>query len=71
LTVRDIDHATREHLKRTGKLARREGARLRESLMQNITKSRDILETDRANAIELGIRSHARMKPQNSRVGQK
>ena len=70
-TVRDFDHATREHLKRTGELARREGARLRESLMQNITKSRDILETDRSDAIELGIRSHARMKPQNSRVSQK
>ena len=69
--VRDIDHATREHLKRTGELARREGARLRESLMQNITKSCDILEADRANATELGIRSHGRIKPQNSHVSQK
>ena len=46
-------------------------ARLRESLMQNITKSCDILETDRANATELGIRSHGRIKPQNSHVSQK
>jgi hypothetical protein len=50
-TVKNADDATREHLKKTGELARREGKHLRDSLLQNMTRSRDLLDTDKADVL--------------------
>ena len=63
--TRTTDHAMRKHRKKTGRLERRQGAHLRDGLIQGILKSCDLLATDRAHAAEFGIRSHDKVKPHN------
>ena len=69
--TRTTDHAMRKHRKKTGRLERRQGAHLRDGLMQGILKRRVLLATDTADAAELGIRSHDKVKPRNGHVTQK